>query len=137
MGRRRLVRVIVMPLVILAVAGGLMLWQSHTRQEQIPAVRDFVEAVINDARAGRDLAPRLAADGSALAGPLSARLRDVLDRAGDRPVAIAVTAGDTDQAGPAASGATHTAMLHVGDEPVLGLRIAHDRRPVIIGFWTP
>ena len=126
-----------MPLVILGVAGALVVWSSRRRETQQYEIHEFVAALLDDARNGRDLAPGLAGSHKALAAPLAVRLGDVIDRAGDTAMTILVSPGDTDAAGTLPSGASHTAMIHIGADPALGLRIDHDRDIVIIGYWTP
>ena len=130
-------RRVIMPLIILAVAGVLAVWGSHRQEQQQREIRQFIVALLDDTRQGRELTPRLAASNQALAASLAVHLRTVVDRAGDTTPTIEVTRGDTDAAGPVPEPGTHTALVSVGGEAVLGLRIAYDRDIVILGYWLP
>ena len=136
-------RRLILPLVILAVAGGLGLWSSHVHTRQQQEVQAVVASICNDVLAGRDPASRLTATDPLVRGRLVERLREVLGGTGGTPprLAIEVSAGDTTQAGDAVQGhATHTAVLRVDGAAAMGLRIRHPgggAGVAIIGFWTP
>ena len=129
-----------MPLVILAVAGGLGLWTSHVHTRQQRDIQAVVASICNDVMGGRDPAPRLAATDPLIRRRLVERLREVLGGTPPR-LEIEVSAGDTTGAGDATQGgATHTAVLRVDGAEAMGLRIRHggDGPGVaIIGFWKP
>ena len=127
-----------MPLVILAVAGGLGLWSSHVHTRQHQEVQAVVRSICDDVLDGRDPGPRLAATDPLVRGRLVERLREVLTGGTPPRLAIEVSAGDTNRA--ARGGATHTAVVRVDGTEAIGLRIRHggDGPGVaIIGFWTP
>lgn len=138
MTRPSLWRVIGVPLVILLVAGALWVWESGRRAARIEQVRLFVEALVDEAAAGRDLAAALASS-----DPLLRRhLIEALDEAtaGGRTLRVSVSEGEAPQAGHPPEPATHTAMIEAVGRPVLGLRLLHegDSRPItVIGLWRP
>jgi hypothetical protein len=135
------IRRLVMPLVILAVAGGLAVWNTHRRQVQAVDVQRLVTDLCDDLAAGRDPSPHLRGTDTLITGPLLARLRSVLDTSGGPDkVTIVAEPGDTEVLGTAGQEATHTALLLVDGRAVLGLRVLHPgsiEDIAIIGFWVP
>jgi hypothetical protein len=131
-----------MPLVILAVAGGLIVWSTHRRAEQAEDVRQLVVGLCADLAAGRDPAARLQATDTLITGPLLERLRSVTGPARGQAGALAVEVqpGDTPEAGTVGLEATHTALILLDGRQVLGLRVMHPGESAdiaIIGFWSP
>ncbi|MHC4217779.1 MAG: hypothetical protein ACYSU7_04905 [Planctomycetota bacterium] len=140
--RRFWIRRLILPLAIVAVAGGLALLNSHRRAAQADDVHRLVTDLCDDLAAGRDPASHLQATDALITRPLVSRLRSAIDRAGGRPGALVVVAepGDTPQVGTIGQTATHTAVLSVDGVEVLGLRVVHPGKNgdiAIIGFWTP
>lgn len=140
-------RRLAMPLLALLVAAGLMVWSSWRSRPAppvtapAPEVLAFAEGLGADLRLGRDPAPRLAGTDPLIASRLGPRLAEAARRAGAGPdrLRVVVAPGDWPGAGSAMGQATHTAVILVDGQEVLGLRLAAPggNRPVaIIGFWS-
>lgn len=128
-----------MPLVVLLVAGALALWSGQRATDRSEEVRVLVRGLCEDAAAGRDPSALLAKTDPALARLLAERLREAVETGADA-IEIIVTAGDTPEAGTVPQEATHTAVIRVNGDDVLGLRVDHaggSRDIAIIGLWTP
>jgi hypothetical protein len=140
--RRFWIRRLILPLAIVAVAGGIALVTSHRRAAQADDVQRFVTDLCDDLAAGRDPASHLQATDTLITKLLVSSLRSVVDQTGGRAGALAVMAepGDTPQVGTIGQAATHTALLSVDGVEMLGLRVVHAGKGgdiAIIGFWTP
>ena len=130
-----------MPVVVLVVGGAIALWAMKRETARMRSVEAQVQTIVRYVGEGRDL-------GSTLdpGNPAAERLTiEQLKKAIDSPrtadiMRVRVTPGDTDRAGQAVRGGTHTAMLMIGDQEVLGLRIHCDdpNKPIsVLGYWTP
>ncbi len=139
-------RRLAMPLLALLAAAGVMMWSSWRGRPAPPAtapspeVLAFAEGLCADLRLGRDPAPRLAGTDPLIASRLGPRLAEAAQRGGNHPdrLRVVVTVGDWPGAGSAFGQATHTAVVLVDGQEVLGLRLAAPggNGPVaIIGFW--
>ncbi len=131
-----------MAVVIVAVAGVIGVWGSRQKERQRRAVHDFVAALADDVQRGNDPAPRLRGTDRSLMPLVISRLEAVTALSGGTPAKfeIETMTGDTDAAGQVPAPATHTAILRVDGNDVLGLRLVHRDPPgdvVIIGYWTP
>ena len=132
MSRRRVVRLIVMPLLILAVAWGLSVATRHRHVGEIATFERAVTAWCEAAARGEEPPVPVA--------PELPRLRVVeairsVCRKDDHPAAwsIAVAAGP----GTAPPGsATHHAMIRVDGRDALGLGLGlPGGRPLVVGYW--
>jgi hypothetical protein len=139
-------RRLAMPLLALLVAAGLLMWSwwrgpgPQPVAGQSPEVLAFAEGLCADLRLGYDPAPRLAGTDPLIASRLRPRLAEAAQRAGGSPerLRVVVAPGDGPGAGSAMGQATHTAVILVDGQEVLGLRLAAPggNGPVaIIGFW--
>ena len=133
-------RLVVMPLLILAVAGSLAVWGSQQRQRTTEQVREMVQQVCYEMAHDGDATQQLAATDPLVARPLRSRLRNLLDEQALDTLEIHVAAGDVDEIGSARQPATHIAVIRVAGTDRLGLRLLHsgeDEPITVIGFWTP
>ncbi len=131
-----------MPLAVLAAAGVIALWAARQKEHQRREVHDFVVALSDDLRRGRDPAGHLRGTDRALAPLLISRLQEVTTLSGGVPARLEIETitGDTDAAGQVPAPATHIAMFRVDGADVLGLRVVHRGGTgdiVIIGYWIP
>ncbi len=142
MTRRRLARVVVMPLAILAAGGGIALWSAGERGARRDEVRGFVTGLLRETARGGGSATLAGAANPILSASLTPRLREaVAGLDGElRGLDVAVRDGDTADAGRPPQAATHTAALDRDGRTVLVLRLVHEGSApdiAIIGFVRP
>lgn len=130
-----------MPIVVLLVGGAIAFWGMTRETARMRSVEAQVQSIVRFVGEGRDLSGTLDP-----ANPAAERLLiEQLKKAIGSPqtadiIRVRVTPGDTDRAGQAVRGGTHTAMLMIGDQEILGLRIHCDdpNKPItVLGYWTP
>lgn len=131
-----------MPLVVLAAAGVITVWATRQKEHERREVHDFVVALSDDLRRGRDPSGHLRGTDQALTPLLISRLQEVTTLSGGvaARLEIETITGDTDAVGQVPAPATHIAMFRVDGVDVLGLRVVHRGGTgdiVIIGFWIP
>ncbi len=133
-------RLVIMPVVIVAVAAALAIWESQQTPRTTEQVRRMVQQVCYEIAHDGDATQHLAGTDPMVARPLCSRLRDLLDEQALDTLEIDVAAGDVDEIGSAQQPATHIAVIRVAGTERLGLRLLHsgeDAPITVIGFWTP
>ena len=135
--RRR--RRLIMPLVILAVAAGLMVWGSRERGHGLDEVRDLVVRFLDDVAAGRDPSPRLGdTDPLILRRVIWALEAHATDLARRDAWEVVVRSGDVGEFGDGS--ATHHAVIRTGGVDRFGLRLVgpgDGQELLIVGYWVP
>ncbi|MHC4107410.1 MAG: hypothetical protein ACYSTY_04910 [Planctomycetota bacterium] len=132
-------RLIIMPVVILAVAAALAVWGSQQRQRTTEQVREMVQQVCYEMAHDGDVTRRLAGTDPMVARPLVSQLRELIDAQALDTLGIDVAAGDVDEIGSAQQPATHIAVIRLAGTERLGLRLLHSGEDelTVIGFWVP
>ncbi len=133
-------RLVIMPVVIVAVAAALAIWESQQTPQTTEQVRRMVQQVCYEIAHDGDATQQLAGTDPMVARPLRSRLRNLLDEQALDTLEIDVAAGDVDEIGSAQQPATHIAVIRVAGTERLGLRLLHsgeDAPITVIGFWTP
>ncbi len=136
-------RLIVMPLLVAVVAGGIAVWSNRKQARQTAEVQARVVALCRDLAEGRDPSAHLAGTDPFLARELLERLGPLAQESAraDHVVEVVVSAGDAPPRGTVPGAATHSAVIRGAARDALVLRLVHTGRDdggiVIIGFWVP
>ena len=129
------------PAIVLLVAGAIAVWAMRREAARMAAVEQQVRDICIAIGEDRDVTGLLNRDNSAVEQQTLRELRGVIDsRETASVIRVRVTPGDTELAGPSATPATHTAMIMIGDQEWLGLRIrcADAASPItILGCFDP
>jgi hypothetical protein len=112
------------PAIVLLVAGAIGVWAMRREAARMAAIEQQVRDICIAIGEDRDVTGLLNRDNSAVEEQVLRELQGVIDsRETATVIHVRVTPGDTDLAGPSAMPATHTAMIMIGDQEWLGLRI--------------
>jgi hypothetical protein len=129
------------PIIVLLVGGALAIWGMQRESARMRAVESQVRQLCRNIAAGIDLTGTLNPENPTVDALAAAALREVLDSPEKADIIrVKVKPGDTPGGGPVNTRATHTAMLMIGDQDVLGLRIRCDdpHQPIaVLGVWQP
>lgn len=129
------------PLVIVLVAGAIAWWAAQRETSHMREVEQMVLRLCRDSGAGRDVADSMTTESKVVAAQLAKRIREICPTLDDAmAVEVRVVSGDPSNAGSNhfIGTATHTAIIHIGDVDLLGLRINHQGDPgkiVILGYF--
>lgn len=127
-----------MPLVILLAALVMMYWGSHREARKKFEIQQYVQRLCDDAASGRIIVDRLNNPNPLVASQTAEEMKDAWTPSVVTSREINVNSGDVPQFNIGT--ATHTAMLRVNGQDVLGLRILHQDEggPIeILGYWRP
>jgi hypothetical protein len=129
------------PIIVLLVGGALAIWGMQRESARMRAVESQIKQLCRNLAADVDLAGTLNPDNPTVDALAAAALRDVIDSPEKADIIhVKVTPGDMPGGGPVNAHATHTAMLLIGDEEILGMRIRCDDpdQPItVLGVWRP
>lgn len=118
-----------MPLMVVFVGGSLAWWGSTRETLRMQAIEQQVRAIIQGVAEGRDMTGRLNRDNPFIEQHVLERLAKLAPNPKEAEViSVKVTPGDTaaERAGSAATKATHTVILHIGEDELLALRVQCD-----------
>jgi hypothetical protein len=124
-------RLIVMPLIVLAVFGSLTWWNSRAAERERPRVELFMNQVVDAIGLDADaVPPALAMSEPIVANELARRVAAAVRAAGPKACAVRVVDGDVSQPGGAA---THTAYVTaVGGASTRVRLVARAGDPIIL-----
>jgi hypothetical protein len=128
----------IMPLLILLGALVVMYWGSQRDARKKAEIHQYVQQLCNDAADGRIIVDRFNNPNALVVAETTAAMKAAWAPSLIVSRELVVRTGDVPQIGDGS--ATHTAVLHVNNKDVLGLRIAHGTEggPIeILGYWTP
>lgn len=138
--RSSALRRVVMPLLVVIVAGAIMFWGWQSGESDLREVQDAVRSMAQDifyAPADGPLPDKARQMG--VTRPIADRIHHIFDNANWDQVRIDVHTGDTPP--PFGDGrATHHAVIFINHQPQLGLRLTHlgDSDLVqVLGYWVP
>lgn len=137
-GRRRWLP----PVITVLAAAAIAIWAINREARRMDEVERMVLNLCRDAGMGKDVAKSAHAEMKLVSEQVAARLKSLCPTPETAAMMqVRVTSGDTSGGGGSTrylGTATHTAMIHIGDEDLFGLRVRHDGDPeriIILGCF--
>ena len=130
-----------MPAIVLVVGGAFAIWGIQRENARISAIETQIRRYCTQTAGKVNLEGAFNPDNPTLDTQVGEALRSIIRNKDDADaIRLNVRPGDADSADSALPRATHTATLMMGDQELLGLRIACDDpdQPItVLGMWTP